>query len=157
MAFAPSTPWKLPCIITWDGSRNQNLPTDSAEEAYTNAGRIDSAPTSAGPVTNLVTGLNNVWDVAADGTSVFWVEKRTGGAVRQVTISGGSPATFADGLAEPVALALDGSNVYWIERNGGGAATGTLNTLPKAPTAQVTIGTNPPGLSFQVDGTTYYS
>src|ERR1039458_10220857 len=33
MAFAPSTPWKLPCIITWDGSRNQNLPTDSAEEA----------------------------------------------------------------------------------------------------------------------------
>src|ERR1019366_8618062 len=28
-----TTPWKLPCIITWDGSRNQNLPTDSAEEA----------------------------------------------------------------------------------------------------------------------------
>jgi hypothetical protein len=26
--------WKLPCITTWDDSRNQNHPTDSAEEAH---------------------------------------------------------------------------------------------------------------------------
>jgi hypothetical protein len=26
-------PWKLPYITTWDDSRNQNHPTDSAEEA----------------------------------------------------------------------------------------------------------------------------
>jgi len=32
-AFVPSTLWKLPFITTWDGSRNQNHPTDSAEEA----------------------------------------------------------------------------------------------------------------------------
>src|SRR5450759_4572706 len=32
-AFVPSMPWKLPFITTWDDSRNQNHPTDSAEEA----------------------------------------------------------------------------------------------------------------------------
>src|ERR1035438_223785 len=33
-AFVPSRPWNLPSITTWDDSRNQNHPTDSAEEAY---------------------------------------------------------------------------------------------------------------------------
>src|ERR1035438_6268267 len=33
-AFVPSRPWKLPFITTWDDSRNQNRPTNSAEEAY---------------------------------------------------------------------------------------------------------------------------
>src|ERR1700694_1015433 len=31
-AFAPSRLWKLLCITIWGDSRNQNLPTDSAEE-----------------------------------------------------------------------------------------------------------------------------
>src|SRR5260370_36894448 len=33
-AFVPTRLWKLPCITTWDDSRSQNHPTDSAEEAY---------------------------------------------------------------------------------------------------------------------------
>ena len=33
-AFVPSRPWNLPSIATWDDSRNQNHPTDSAEEAF---------------------------------------------------------------------------------------------------------------------------
>src|ERR1035437_11030758 len=32
-AFVPTRLWKLPFITTWDDSRNQNHPTDSAEEA----------------------------------------------------------------------------------------------------------------------------
>src|ERR1035437_4333532 len=32
-AFVPTRLWKLPSITTWDDSRNQNRPTDSAEEA----------------------------------------------------------------------------------------------------------------------------
>src|SRR5450759_84830 len=32
-AFVPTRLWKLPFITTWDDSRNQNRPTDSAEEA----------------------------------------------------------------------------------------------------------------------------
>src|SRR5450759_1648884 len=33
-AFVPTRLWKLPFITTWDDSRNQNRPTDSAEEAF---------------------------------------------------------------------------------------------------------------------------
>src|SRR5664280_2635366 len=33
MAFAPTKPWKWPCITRWDASLNRNQPTDSAEEA----------------------------------------------------------------------------------------------------------------------------
>src|SRR5438874_972203 len=32
-AFVPTKQWKSPCITTWDDSRNQNHPTDSAKEA----------------------------------------------------------------------------------------------------------------------------
>src|ERR1035437_5090497 len=32
-AFVPTRLWKLPFITTWDDPRNQNRPTDSAEEA----------------------------------------------------------------------------------------------------------------------------
>src|ERR1039458_2943945 len=35
-AFVPSRPWNLPSITTWDDSRNQNHPTDSAEESFFN-------------------------------------------------------------------------------------------------------------------------
>src|SRR5207244_2253162 len=76
------------------------------EYIFRDAGKIDLAPTGGGATTSLVTGLNNVWDVAADGTSVFWVEDRTGGVVGQVSVSGGLPTTLANNLAEPVALAV---------------------------------------------------
>src|SRR5438128_646027 len=33
-AFVPTKQWKSPCITTWDDSRNQNHPTDSAKEAF---------------------------------------------------------------------------------------------------------------------------
>src|ERR1035437_6026199 len=36
-AFVPTRLWKLPFITTWDDSRNQNRPTDSAEEAKIHA------------------------------------------------------------------------------------------------------------------------
>src|SRR5674476_143121 len=36
-AFVPTRLWKLPFITTWDDSRNQNRPTDSAEEADNHA------------------------------------------------------------------------------------------------------------------------
>src|ERR1017187_9259947 len=42
--FVPSRLWKLPSITTWDDSRNQNHPTDSAEEAdFNGKRRIDDS------------------------------------------------------------------------------------------------------------------
>src|SRR5674476_854985 len=43
-AFVPTRLWKLPFITTWDDSRNQNRPTDSAEEALINSMRAVRAP-----------------------------------------------------------------------------------------------------------------
>src|ERR1039458_7525443 len=43
--FVPSRLWKLPSITTWDDSRNQNHPTDSAEEAD-----LDSRELAGNPV-----------------------------------------------------------------------------------------------------------
>src|SRR5450759_2576854 len=40
-AFVPTRLWKLPFITTWDDSRNQNRPTDSAEEAEFEAKRAE--------------------------------------------------------------------------------------------------------------------
>src|ERR1017187_4994163 len=69
MAFAPSTPWKLPCIITWDGSRNQNLPTDSAEEAQNSTGDFFSrSPVVVDGITPAEIKTNFIYfKVTADG------------------------------------------------------------------------------------------
>src|SRR5579859_3019565 len=42
-AFVPLRLWKSPFITTWDGSQNQNHPTDSADQGYIlgNAGIFD--------------------------------------------------------------------------------------------------------------------
>src|SRR5664280_1101411 len=45
-AFVPSRPWNLPSITTWDDSRNQNHPTDSAEEAFIVAAATGIADTA---------------------------------------------------------------------------------------------------------------
>ncbi len=127
------------------------------EYIFADQGKIDKAPLAGGPTTTLAFGLNNVWDVATDGSSVFWTEDRPGGAIKQGTVTGSGPVTLADNLLEPVALAVDSSSVYWIERNGGGVGTGTLKAVPKSPTIQVSIGATPSGLAFQVDGVTYTS
>src|ERR1035437_937264 len=42
-AFVPTRLWKLPFITTWDDSRNQNRPTDSAEEAKGQAFTVSCA------------------------------------------------------------------------------------------------------------------
>src|ERR1035437_2200078 len=41
-AFVPTRLWKLPFITTWDDSRNQNHPTDSAEEANLVKARVQT-------------------------------------------------------------------------------------------------------------------
>jgi hypothetical protein len=141
---------------------NPGVAIDSAnvywgENIFTNQGTIDKAPIGGGVTSNLATGLNNVWALNTDGSSVFWVEDRMGGTIKQVTVTGSGSVTLADGLAEPVALTTDSSRVYWIERNGGGNATGSLKGVAKTSTMQVIVGTDPSGLSFQVDGISYTS
>src|ERR1035441_3728426 len=66
MAFAPSTPWKLPCITTWGDSQSQNHPTNSAEEAKllatTRLKAIGSAFRKGNRVSmNIAVSFNRLW------------------------------------------------------------------------------------------------
>jgi len=127
------------------------------EYVLADQGKIDFTGVNGGATTTIATGLNNVWDVVTDGSSAFWAEDRVGGAVRQVSLSGGSIATLGDSLAEPIALTVDANNVYWLERNGGAVGSGSLKAVAKKPVVQVVVGTAEQGLTYVVDGQTYTS
>jgi hypothetical protein len=80
--------------------------------------------------------------LAADGTSVFWID---GGNVMQVDRGGlSAPIMLATGQQGPRQLALSGSSVFWINGTGGGLWTTTKGT-PGA--TFVTNTTNPSHLA----------
>jgi hypothetical protein len=86
----------------------------------------------------IATSLNRPWDIASDGARIYWVENDAAqGAVRSVSVAGGTVLTLASGLASPCAIAVDGSFVYWIERNGG--SNGSLKRLPLGGGSIVTL------------------
>ena len=81
-------------------------------------------------ITTLADGLNRSWNLAVDGTYVYWVENDiSNGAVKKVPVNGGTITTLASGLVQPSAIEVDANYVYWIERNGG--SNGSLKKIPK--------------------------
>ncbi|WP_240359927.1 LamG domain-containing protein [Pyxidicoccus trucidator] len=102
------------------------------------------APSEAYVVTD---GRLDVAGVAADTTSVYWVENRPSGLVMKASLSTGSAQVLASGRSHPIAVATDGLYVYWAEAGGsifklpvnGGAITLMASGLP-APESLVTDG-----------------
>ena len=125
--------------------------------AYT-AGEIRASYKGKGGVTSVLAGnLNSPNDLAADGSSVYWVEMYPGN-VKQVSVAGGAAITLASGLAEPIAIAQDSSSVYWLENNYGAVSGGVLRKAPKqspSPLIRVTVQTSINGIAYYVDGNYY--
>jgi Concanavalin A-like lectin/glucanases superfamily len=71
-----------------------------------------SAPGAEYVVTD---GRADVAGVAADTTSVYWVEHRTCGQVMKASLSTGRAQVLASGRSNPSAVATDGTSVYWVE------------------------------------------
>ena len=87
--FVPSRRWKLPFITTWDDFRNQNHPTDSAEEAFPGAcsqyfvrGTItlstpliasDSSTQTLTPISFSFTDNDSSHPVLTSGTAYFYI------------------------------------------------------------------------------------
>jgi hypothetical protein len=84
---------------------------------------IYRVPTNRGSVQALATNLNDAYDLALDGTNIYWVEagnaNGTNGSVRQMPLNAGPIITLGTNLAQPVAITIDSTNVYWLERNNG--------------------------------------
>lgn len=80
-----------------------------------------------GQVTTLAQNLTTPFNVASDGSFVYWVENTSNGNVKKISVNGGSITTLASGLSYPTAIKVDASFVFWIERNNG--SNGTLKKV----------------------------
>ena len=88
---------------------------------YAAFGEIRKLPLAGGTATGLASA-SSVWDVATDGSNVYWiVESSTAaaGAIRRVPVGGGPVFAISNYLKSPTRIAVDQSHVYWtdIEQN----------------------------------------
>jgi hypothetical protein len=72
-------------------------------------------PLGGGTATVLASGQCSAFDIAADGTNVYWLTGCTnpGGTAMSVPRAGGTPVVLATG--SPIRLAVDATSVYWID------------------------------------------
>lgn len=63
----------------------------------------------------VIDGRTDVAGMAADTTSVYWVEKRTNGQVMKASLSTGRAQVLASGRENPSAVTTDATFVYWVE------------------------------------------
>lgn len=110
-------------FIGWTGSGGTFSNPSSSTTLFTISGNANVTATFAQQepsIINLAKELNRPWNLAVDGSFVYWVENDlSAGALRKILKNGGTVTTLASSLAEPSALAVDESFVYWLERKSG--------------------------------------
>lgn len=80
---------------------------------------------------DLVIGRRPLGPLAADGTSIFWLEAAapdsgTGAAVVRTDLQGGDVSFVVQGLTAPMAMVVNGAYVYWAD-----GVSGTISRAPK--------------------------
>lgn len=97
-----------------------------------NTGFLRTSPLGdRGTGSTLVMGETRPDGVALDATSLYWTTNTpTGGTVRKVAKTGGTPATLADTQANPHRIAVAGGFVYWTDQGDGTANTGSVHRVP---------------------------
>jgi hypothetical protein len=114
---------------------------------------ILKAPIGGGAISTLAGGQNEVWQLAADGENVYWVD-RAGGSIQQVPASGGSVITVASGQVNPWGIAVDASSVFWVAGDSYGA---TVVSAPIGGGQLVTLASNQADpIDIATDGVNVY-
>jgi hypothetical protein len=79
--------------------------------AYPNGLQLVKLETLGGTATTLAQIQTFPSAIAADATSVYWVN--SAGEVLKVALDGGTPITLASGQGGPLGIAIDATNIYW--------------------------------------------
>ncbi|MBS1848437.1 MAG: hypothetical protein JST73_09190, partial [Actinobacteria bacterium] len=69
------------------------------------AGTVDSVPSTGGPTTTIVTGLNQPYEIAVSGTTLY-IADTSNNRIVTAPITGGHPTPFVTVLNQPAWIAV---------------------------------------------------
>jgi hypothetical protein len=125
-----------------------NFDTDGVNFYYTNygdsppgaTGTVDAVPFAGGPVSTLVTGQPQAWDVHTDGAYVYWSnqawEQEGLATINRIPVGGGPSETLTTGNELMKYFTLDANNLYFVR-------DGFVYAQPKAGGAAVVLAAVP--------------
>jgi hypothetical protein len=93
---------------------------------------VKKVPIEGGSIGLVASGIQGIWDIAVDGTSVYFSQSVRDGVVERVGLDGGARTVLATGLHSPRGLAVDVMNLYVAVGGAFEAPTGQLLRIPLA-------------------------
>jgi len=111
-------------------------------------GTVQKVSKTGGAIVTLAAG-DVLSGITVEGSNVYWVartDQGSGGAIKSVSVAGGTPMVVAAQSGAPSHIVADASYVYWGDLNGGGVMKAPLGggaatmVAPAASAFQIALG-----------------